>query len=134
MVLLVDVVAQVSRVQEIHQQEKALPVLERKLHVHDKEVGVGFEFGEKLFFVHNWAYTAFGDDSGFIDDFKGVDFFCFFLHDFPHASESAFADDFDEIKVALVAWMVKEITWDFFLWFGFGLSLTHDFAVGFGRL
>lgn len=53
MVLLVDVVTQVSRVEEIHQQEKALPVLERKLHVHDKEVGVGFEFGEKLFFVHN---------------------------------------------------------------------------------
>ncbi len=53
MVLLVDVVTQVSRVQEIHQQEKTLPVLERKFHVHDKGVGVGFEFGEKLFFVHN---------------------------------------------------------------------------------
>ena len=95
--------------------------MESKFHVYDEHVWIGLKFAEKFFLVHDWVYAAFGDDSGFVNDFEGVYFFSFFLHDFPDTSESTFSYDFDEVKVAFVIYdeMGDYITifFRFWVWF-----------------
>lgn len=102
MVLFVKVVSEVSGVQELHEKVQIFPVLERKFHIDDEGMGIGLKPTEEFFFIHNWVDTSFGDDACFINDFQGVDFLGFFLHDFPNSAEAAFAYNFDEVEIAFV--------------------------------
>ena len=105
-VAAVDIVAEVSPVEVVDEEVEVLAVLEGGDHIDDMGV---VQFAENIFFVEDGLDAFFGDDFGFVHDFKGEGFPGLFVDDFPDSAEASLPHNLLQLEHALVVYIRERV-------------------------